>query len=340
MAVDTRFYKATTQLAASDIVLLTGANHSNDNAFDITNASGADDLKAGGICFIGDEAFIAKLPSCEGASIITTAALADKCPGNAAIYVTPNPRLAFARVLTALYQKTNQHSLAKSAQISPTAVIGKNVQVGEFAVIGDNVSIGDNTVIGAQVVIEQGVVIGKDCVIEAGAVIAFALLGEGVNIGANTVIGSDGFGFEMTSKGAVRLPHLGLVEIHDGVDIGAHCAIDKGVLENTIIKSGTMIDNLVHIAHNVQIGQQSIILGQVGIAGSARIGDGCILAGQVGVKDHVSIASKAIILSAAKVIKSIETAGTYAGNPAIAATKHWREVAALRRLAKTKVKSG
>ena len=340
MAVDTRFYKATTLLTASDIVSLTGATHGNENSFDITNASAADDLTQGGICFIADEAFIAKLPSCAGANIITTAALADKCPSDAAIFVTPNPRLAFAQVLNVLYQQTPQHSLTTTAQISPTARLGQNVHVGDYAVIGDGVSIGDNSVIGAHVVLEEGVIIGKDCDIASGAVISFALLGDNVTIGANSVIGSEGFGFEMTDKGAVRLPHLGLVEIHDGVDIGAHCAIDKGVLENTIIKSGTMIDNLVHIAHNVQIGQQSIILGQVGIAGSARIGDGCILAGQVGVKDHVSIASKAIILSAAKVIKSIETAGTYAGNPAIVATKHWREVAALKRLAKTKIKSG
>lgn len=336
MAIDTRFYKTTLKLTSDDIVSLTGATHSNGMVFDVVNASGAHDLQTGGICFIASESFIAKLPECHGASIITTPTLAKLCPQGAAIYVTPNPRLAFAKVLSALYQNEPKHRIAATAQISRTAQIGDNVHIDDYVVIGDGVIIGDDCIIASQAVINDSVVIGKRCVIEAGTVISYALIGDEVKIGAQTVIGKEGFGFEMTEEGAVRIPHLGLVEIRDGVHIGAHCAIDKGVLENTIIKSGTMIDNLVHIAHNVEIGHKSIILGQVGIAGSAHIGDGCILAGQVGVKDHVSIASKAIILSAAKVIKSIDRAGTYAGNPAVPATQHWREVAALKKLTKAK----
>lgn len=338
MAIDTRFYKATSTLTAQDMASLTGADPMNSHLFDVTHASGAHELAAGGICFIADKRFVSQLPDCQGASIITTSELSEFCPSEAAIYVTHNPRLAFAKVLTALYKNEPRHSISPSAQIAETAQIGENVDIGAYAVIGDGVIIGDNSVIGAHCVIDKSVVVGAHSLIGAGAVISYAVIGDKVNIGPHTVIGKDGFGFEMTAEGAVRLPHLGLVEIHDGVHIGAHCAIDKGVLENTIIKSGVMIDNLVHIAHNVQIGQKSIILGQVGIAGSAQIGDGCILAGQVGVKDHVSIASKAIILSASKVIKSIDSAGTYAGNPAIPATQHWREVAMLKKLAKSKTK--
>lgn len=336
MAVDTRFHKIKEPLSSAALVQIAQLVPFNNIEMTITHAAQPSEAGKGSICYIADKSLILGNEGLSDSVIITTQELASDCPGSAAILLAENPRIAFSLVLSHLYQTEKTHLISDKADISKTAQIGKNTSIGAFAVIGDNVQIGDDVQIAPHAVIEASCQISDGCDIGAHCHISFAKLGKNVAIAANSVIGKQGFGFEMTATGAIMVPHLGLVEIADNVKIGANCTIDRGVLGNTTISSNVMIDNQVHIAHNVTIGRNTIILAQVGIAGSSQIGNNVILAGQAGVKDHMVIADGVIILSASKVIKSLTQPGTYAGNPAVPARDHWRELAALKKLVKKK----
>ena len=334
MAIDTEFHPVTSRLTVAQALELAEVR-AVGGATDlvITHASLPKDATKGAVILAGNADYLAQAGTVKDCVIITTEDLAANCPDQNVVLIAQNPRLAFAKILQALYATTQASSVSNSAVIDETAVIEDGAFIGAYAVIGAHVTIGKGAVIGAHAVINDHCVIGADTEIGTHCSISYSKIGLGCSIGAHAVIGAQGFGFEMTNEGAMRLPHLGLVIIGDDVDVGAHCAIDRGVLNNTIISDHVMIDNQVHIAHNVMIGSHAIILAQVGIAGSAEIGKNVIIAGQAGVKDHVRITDNCVILSAAKVTKNMEKAGVYGGYPAIEAKQHWKELAALRRLA-------
>lgn len=195
--------------------------------------------------------------------------------------------------------------------------IGSNVKLYPHSYIGDNVSIGNNTIIQAGVKIYAQTVIGNNCVIHAG-----------------TVIGSDGFGFAPQSDGTYKtIPQLGNVIIEDNVDIGANTVIDCATMESTIIRKGVKLDNLIQIAHNVEVGKNTVIAAQSGISGSSKIGENCIIAGQVGVIGHLIIADKTTVGAQAGVGKSIKEPGTILlGSPGFDRAKYLRSYAAYRNL--------
>ena len=173
--------------------------------------------------------------------------------------------------------------------------------------IGDNVTIGDNTILYAGVKIYAHCIIGANCILHAGA-----------------IIGADGFGFEPDAQGVnQKIPQIGNVIIEDDVEIGANTTVDRAMMGSTIIHKNVKIDNLVQVAHNVEIGESTILCAQVGIAGSSKIGKHCILAGQVGVAGHIEIVDNCIIGAQTGVSGSIRKAGTYMGSPAIDASI-WR----------------
>ena len=338
MAIDPRYYQVARTIESSELPHIASGEFVRDHGHAISHACQPEEAQKGAVILVGTQAYLDKLALSDEIVLITNAALAPSCPEGATVYCADNPRACFAAILSHLYAQTPHAKIEATAKVSPSAKIGENVSIGDYAVIEDGAEIGDDCVIGAHVLIGKNTHIGAKSHIHAHSVISFANIGTSVVIHAHAVIGKSGFGFEMTPNGAVMIPHLGIVEIGDHVHIGAHTVIDKAVLGTTSIGAHVMIDNHVHIAHNVQIGEKVIILAQVGIAGSAVIGKNVIIAGQVGVKDHVTIADGAIILSAAKVIKDIDKAGTYAGYPAIPAKQQWREQAAIRRLVAKKVK--
>ena len=239
------------------------------------------------------------------------------CP-NVAI-VVDNPRLQFAKFLAYAFakekidpgiHKTAQIGkgceIADDALISANCVIGNNCKIGagvvlqEACIIEDNVVIGDNSLIGYTAIIYENVCIGKRCIISAGA-----------------LIGKSGFGFVKDSNGFwVKVPQIGSVIIEDDVEIGVNSSIDRGAIDDTIIKRGVKCDNLVQIGHNCIIGENTLICGCVGISGSVIIGANCILAGGAMVGDNISIASNVMVAGAGAVRQNIEKAGRYAGDPA------------------------
>jgi len=208
-------------------------------------------------------------------------------------------------------------SLYKNLSIFGSVLVGKKVKIGINCTFGNNVVIEDNVVIGDNVSIKNNVVIGHDCQI-----------GNNVSIDSGSVIGSEGFGNLVTKNLSwSHIPHIGSVYIKNNVDIGANCCIDRGTIDATVIQQGVIIDNLVHIAHNVIIGENTAIAAKVGIAGSCKIGKRNIIGGMVGVVDHVSTVDDVTISATSTVIRNIKVPGVYTGIMPISQHTLWKRLA-------------
>jgi UDP-3-O-[3-hydroxymyristoyl] glucosamine N-acyltransferase len=204
-----------------------------------------------------------------------------------------------------------------SSSVAATAKIAKSAAIGAFAVIGENVVIGENAVIHPHVTLGDGVEIGAGTVIYPHVTVYYGCkIGSNVTVHAGTVIGSDGFGFAENSGEYDKIPQLGIVVIEDEVEIGANCTIDRATIGETHIKRGCKIDNLVQIAHNVTIGENTIIVAQSGVSGSTKLGKHVILAGQAGVVGHIELADNVIVTAQSGVSKSLMKPGMYMGSPA------------------------
>jgi len=229
-----------------------------------------------------------------------------------------NPKLAFAKVAEILHQTPRKIGVHATAVIAESAKIGNEVFVGAFALVGENAEIGDRTQIHDGAKIGDRVKIGAECFIFPNVVLyENVFIGNHVKIHAAAIVGADGFGFVRDgANGYVKFPQIGTVVIEDDVEIGANSCIDRGALGETRIGEGTKIDNLVQIAHNVQIGKRVVIASQTGISGSTIIEDDCVIGGQVGFGDHATVKSGAIIGSKAGVLPGkIVRAGVWWGVP-------------------------
>jgi UDP-3-O-[3-hydroxymyristoyl] glucosamine N-acyltransferase len=224
--------------------------------------------------------------------------------------------------------------VAATARIGRGVTIGKRVAIGEHAVIGAGATIGEDAVIGANCVVGDGVSIGAGSRLWPSVTIY-----PGATLGARTIvhsgvrIGSDGFGYVFRDGGHQKIPHVGRCIIGDDVEIGANTTIDRGSIDDTVVGNGTKIDNLVHIAHNVRIGQKCLLMAQVGVAGSATVGDGAILAGQAGIRGHVTIGAGARVAAQAGVFGDIPVGESWSGYPARPHRDALRASAALFKLA-------
>lgn len=230
-----------------------------------------------------------------------------------------DPYLGYAKVAQ-LFEDTLPSfctGISPGAIIDPSAQIAESVSIGPGSVIGSNVYIGSGSIIGANCVVEKGSRIGSDCRIDSGVIIRWdTYIGNNVIIQSGVVIGSDGFGNARDGSKYVRIPCFGNVVIEDGVEIGANTTIDRGNLEPTKIGTGVKIDNLVHIAHNVSVGEDTAIVAQVGISGSTVIGKRVILAGQAGCVGHIEIGDDAFVGAKAGISKSVPARGKVTGYPA------------------------
>jgi UDP-3-O-[3-hydroxymyristoyl] glucosamine N-acyltransferase len=248
-----------------------------------------------------------------------------------------DPYLAFLKVLKTITRipdplPTGVHA---TAVVDETAKLGSNVALGAHVVVGKNAVIGDNTRISHGSVIGDEVVIGQDCLLYPRVTVYHQCrIGSKVIIHSGAVVGSDGFGFAPQPDGTYeKIPQLGIVMVEDDVEIGANCTIDRATMGQTTIHRGVKLDNLVHIAHNVSVGDHTVIAAQTGISGSTKIGKNCMIAGQVGMVGHIEIADRTIIMAQSGVPKSIAEPGkTYFGYPAKEHGRALRIEAALRSL--------
>ncbi|MFW5980963.1 MAG: UDP-3-O-(3-hydroxymyristoyl)glucosamine N-acyltransferase [bacterium] len=245
-----------------------------------------------------------------------------------------NPRLAYAIIsslfVSNIFYKPGIHP---SAVISDSARVGQNVSIHPGAIIDENVKLSDDVIVAAGVYIGRDVRVGSNTIIHPNVVIEYGSdIGSNVIIHAGTVIGSDGYGFVSSEQGHQKIPQLGNVIIEDNVEIGANVTVDRGASGPTVIGSGTKIDNLVQIAHNVKIGEDCLIVAHAAIAGSTELGNRVTLAGKTGVIGHITIGDDAIIASDSTVTKDVPTAVFYSGKPAQEHKKELREQAARRKL--------
>lgn len=250
-------------------------------------------------------------------------------PAGVKLLISDDPYRSYALIAQYFYPYVPLVSdISPHAHIDPTATIGEDCAIAAGAVIGKEVSIGRGVVIGANTVIHDGIEIGDRCRIGALCSISHSLIGHDVVLHRGVHIGQDGFGFSMGRDGHVKVPQLGRVIIGDHVDIGAGTCIDRGTGPDTTIGAGTKIDNLVQIAHNVQIGKNCVIVSQVGIAGSSKIGDGAVLGGQVGVSGHLRVGPGARLSAQAGAISDVPSGETYGGTPAVP-IKDWHRQSVL-----------
>ncbi len=220
-----------------------------------------------------------------------------------------------------------------TAFVAADATLGAGVHVGPKAVVKAGASVGDRSTVDAGAVVGERVAIGCDCVIHSNATLYRDVrLGDRVIVHSGAVIGSDGFGYAQDGTTRVKIPQVGTVVVEDDVEIGANATIDRSTLGATHIKRGTKIDNLVQIAHNVVIGENTVVCGLTGISGSVTIGDNVTLAGQVGLADHVNIGSNATIGAQSGVTKDLEGGHYYLGSPAVPIGQASRQYAVIANL--------
>lgn len=219
------------------------------------------------------------------------------------------------------------------AFISPKATIGENVYIGAFAYIGDNVVIGNGTMVYPHATIGDYVKIGEKCKIYPNVVIYEGCkLGNEVTIHSGSVIGADGFGFAPNTEGYAKIPQIGIVTIEDNVEIGANTCIDRSTMGSTIIRKGVKLDNLIQVAHNVEIGENTVMSAQVGIAGSTKIGSWCMFGGQVGLAGHITVGDKTFLGAQSGVPGNIKGDQTLIGTPPMEPKAYFKSQAIFRKL--------
>ena len=321
---------------AAEAELKTGA----DGSIRIVDIAPLDAAESNTISFLDNKRYIEAFTKCRAGACVVHPSLADRAPPGMALLLAEQPYQAFTRVVREFYPPpTVEPGIAPSAVIDPDATLGPGCRIDPGAVIGPRCEIGARCHIGANAVVGAGVVIGDDCIIGACASLSHCLVGERVMIYPGVRIGQEGFGFASGPQGHLRMPHVGRVIIHDDVEIGANTTIDRGSSRDTVIGPGCMIDNLVQIAHNVELGKGCVVVSQVGISGSTTLGDFVVCGGQVGFAGHLTIGYGVELAARAWVTRDLEPGRTYGGFPAVPAAQWKRQAAVLARLVKTKGKT-
>ncbi len=303
----------------------------------LTGMAALDAAAPGEVSFLGNEKYYSQFLATQAAAVIVPRGVTTGPQGTALIAVD-NPSLAFAIVVRHFAAATRkfQPGVHPSAFVDPSAVLdpGK-VRVQAGAVVLAGAHIGDGSDIGPNAVICDDVSIGKECRIMANASVRErCVLGDRVILQPGAVIGSDGYGYEYSGGRHIKLDQVGIVEIHDDVEIGANSTIDRARFGKTIIGEGTKIDNLVQIGHNVVMGKHCLIIAQVGLAGSSHYGDNVTIGGQAGVGGHVKIGSGASFAARSGVSMSLPGNQEYGGKPAQPLRDEMKLQAQVRRLPK------
>ncbi len=278
----------------------------------------------GSISFLANPLYTPYLYTTNASIVIISKDFALTAPVSSTLIRVERPENAFAKLLEMYNQvKLNKKGISKLAFIAESATVGTDIYAGEFSFVGENCKIGNNVKIYPQVYIGDNTVIGNNTTLFAGVKIySETVIGKDCIIHSGTVIGSDGFRFNPQNDHQ-KVPQIGNVIIEDDVEIGANCAIDRATLGSTILRKGVKFDNLIHIAHNVEVGENTYFAAHGVVAGSTKIGKNCMFSGQVGIVGHLQVADNTIITAQSGISKSITKPGeTYMGSPAFDANKY------------------
>ena len=303
-----------------------------DKDVKVSKLSKIDSDEKGGLVFVVEEKYEKYLYTTQAAIAIVKDSLQVEGKAKPTLIRVKNPRFAFVKILQFYASmKHEKTGISKHAFISKSAKIGRNVYIGDGAFIGENAVIEDDVSIYPQAFVGDGVHLGEGTILYAGAKIyEECVVGCECILHAGCVNGADGFGFMPNEKGIYeKIPQLGNVVIGDNVEIGANSCIDRSTVGSTVIESGVKIDNLVQIAHNCTIGENTVIAAGCGIAGSVNIGKNCVFAGQVGVKDHITIGNQVIAGSQCGIHKDIPDKQAVLGTPAMEGKKMLKIFAAM-----------
>jgi UDP-3-O-[3-hydroxymyristoyl] glucosamine N-acyltransferase len=308
-----------------ELAALVGTSVGEDGFLEITGVASLQEARPGDVTFFGNPRYLAQLRTCRASVVIVPLDFQEEI--TPVVFRVENPSAAFAAVVAAFapIDIVPPPGIHPSAVVDPTAVIGADVSVGPLCVIEAGAVIGQGTVIGSGCLIGGESRIGTGCRLYAGAIVRErCVLGDRVILQPGAVIGSCGFGYEFKEGRHVKIPQTGIVEIENDVEIGANTTVDRARFGRTVIGEGSKIDNLVQIAHNVQIASHTIICSQVGIAGSTRVGSYVTLAGQVGLAGHLEIGDKAIIGAQSGLSKNVPGGSMVIGAPA-KPMKEWKQ---------------
>lgn len=324
------------EFSAQQIAALLGGKIIGDADRKVSDVGAIETAREGQLSFLCDAKYLPQLACTNASVVLMTESIAFEGKTNATIITVENARAAMGQLLSLVAQAMNPAkqgieqpsfisegvNIPEDAYVGAFAYIGKNVTIGKgvqiypHTYIGDNVRIGDNTILYSGVKIYYNCVVGKDCILHAGV-----------------VVGSDGFGFEPNAQGVnQKLPQIGNVVIEDDVEIGANTTVDRAMMGSTVIRKNVKIDNLVQVAHNVEVGDSTFMCAQVGIAGSTKVGKHCILAGQVGVAGHITITDNCVFGAQSGIGNNVKKAGMYQGSPIIDAMNWRRSVVGFKQL--------
>jgi UDP-3-O-[3-hydroxymyristoyl] glucosamine N-acyltransferase len=313
---------------------LVGGRLEGDAARRVTGVASLAEAGPGDVSFVADGRHRAEASGARAACLVVPDDWA-AAGSTAALLRVADPNRAMVRIAEALLEPLPEPApgVHERAAVAASAVLGRDVHVGPCAVVGDGARIGDGTRVRAGAIVAAEAVVGRDCDLHAGVVIRERCrLGDRVIIHAGTIVGSDGFGYLAAPEGPEKVPQLGTVEIGDEAELGSCVTVDRARFGATRIGPRAKIDNLVQIAHNVQIGEGTIIVSLVAIAGSVRIGRGVVIAGQAGIGQHVVIGDGARIAARAGVSKDVPPGATVSGFPAQPHREQLRLEAALHRI--------
>jgi UDP-3-O-[3-hydroxymyristoyl] glucosamine N-acyltransferase len=309
------------QFTAAQIAMMIQGTVEGDPGVKVNSFGKIEDAKNGQLSFLANPKYEDFLYSTSASIIIINQNLALKQPVQATLIKVPDAYSSFAQLLSAYQDLMSKQlkGIQEPSHIPASTKLGENVFIGAFSYIGENVEIGDNVKIYPQVFIGNDVKIGDNSILHPGVKIYHqCVAGKNVTIHAGSVVGSDGFGFAPQQDGTYKkIPQIGNVVIGDNVEIGSNCSIDRATIGSTIIHAGAKLDNLIQIAHNVEIGSFTVIAAQSGISGSTKLGKNVMIGGQAGVVGHVFIADGTKINAQSGVTKSIkEPNQAVSGSPA------------------------
>jgi len=305
------------KLTVRELAERLGCPYEGDGAVEIGGCSSLERAAAGDLVFLAPaQPKLRPLleATAAGAAILPPGELFDRLP----VIRSENPHLAFIRAVEIFHRPYRPApGIHPTAAVSATAKIAAGVSIGALSVVGDGAEVGPGTVIFPLVSIYPRVKVGANCILHSGVVVREeVLIGDHVILHNGVSIGADGYGYLRGPEGThVKIPQVGTVVIEDDVEIGANSAVDRAALGETVIRKGAKIDDLVMVAHSVEVGENALLVAQVGIGGSSKIGRGAILSGQAGVPDHIDIGDGAVVAAKTGITNDIPAGGFVSGSP-------------------------
>lgn len=322
------------EFSAQQIAAFLGGTVDGNPDVKVSNFSKIEEGKPGTLTFLANPKYEHHIYNTQASIVLVNNDFSPTEPLETTLVRVPNAYAALALLLNMVEQsKGSRSGIDSTAYIAASAEVGENCYVGNFAYIGNNVKLGKNCQIYPYAYVGDNVIVGDNCILYPHVTVYHdCQVGNNCIFHAGSVIGADGFGFAPEGEGYKKIPQLGNVIVEDDVEIGANTTVDRAVMDSTIIRQGVKLDNLVQIAHNVEVGAHTVMAAQVGIAGSVKVGRHCMFGGQVGLAGHIHIADNVTLGAQSGVISDVKEPVTLLGAPAINAKNFMRSSAIFNRL--------